>query len=389
VFDALLVAACVPLGVLTAIAVHNLRRAPQMSAAGRPFGTPRVSLLVPARNEAGNLRRTLPALQATDWPNLEILVLDDGSTDATAAVVDAAAAADDRVRRLVGRALPDGWLGKPWACQQLGEAADGDVLIFLDADVLAHPQAVADTVSAMQHRGAGAVTGLPRQTLGSFSERAVVPLVMHLPILATLPLAWSARDLRPASVVANGQWLAFRRDVWTAIGGHRTVADRILEDMELGRAVRRSGQRVVALLAADRLAVRMYDGAAAVFAGFCKNLAGLVGYRGLAALTVAAVWTWLLVLPWVALLAGRVAALPATALVVALAVAVSRQGLAAGVGVAAPLVGSLLVPGLLVASWFRVRFGLARWKGRPLPRQDRSAVSRLIAQGGSRASSGI
>lgn len=367
--DLLLLAACVPLVGAAAVAWHNLRRAPRMAAEPAALAKPRVSLLVPARNEEANLRRTLPTLQASNWPNLEILVLDDGSTDGTASVVDAAAAGDARVRRLDGRPLPDGWLGKPWACRQLGEAAAGDILVFIDADVEITPEAVADTVSAMTRRGAGLVTGLPQQMLGSFMERAVVPLVMHLPILATLPLAWSTRNRHPSSVVANGQWLALRRDAWAGIGGHAAVADRILEDMELGRAVRRAGWRTVALLAGDRIRVRMYDGAAAVFAGFGKNLAGLVGYRGAAVAAAALVWIWLLVLPWAALLAGRTAALPAAALLVLVHLLVRRHGLAGGIGLVAPLTGSLIVPALLVISWFRVRFGLARWKGRPLSRQ--------------------
>lgn len=370
-FDLMLLAAVPPLLAMAVIAGRNLRRAPRMSKAGRPWGRPSVSLLIPARNEEANLRRTLATWRSSAWPDLEILILDDGSTDDTADIIDAAARLDARVRRLAGRPVPPGWLGKPWACAQLGEAARGDVLIFLDADVEIHPRAVAETVAAMQRRGAGAVTGLPRQILGSFAERAIVPLVMHGPIFASLPLDWSARDLRPSSVVANGQWLAVRRDAWAAIGGHRAVADRILDDMELGRALRAAGFRVVPLVAGDRLAVRMYDGARSVAAGFGKNLAGLVGWRFGPVALAAAVWTWLAITPWIGLALGRPTAAPAVLLLLAIAAFVARQGLAVGAGPLAWMPGLAFVPVLALVSWFRIRFGLARWKGRPLPRQDR------------------
>ncbi|MBV9109851.1 MAG: glycosyltransferase, partial [Gemmatimonadetes bacterium] len=263
---------------MLAVAIANLLTAPRQDRAGEPGEMPLVSVLVPARNEAANLRAHLPLLLASDYPRLEIVVLDDGSADETAEVVQAfAAESGGRLRVVRGTEPPPEWMGKCWACARLADEARGDVLLFCDADVAAGPRAVRRTVAAMQHFAAEAVTAIPRQRFGSWTEAAVVPLVAQIPVAATLPLALVPRVPSPALSMANGQWLAFTRQAYARIGGHAAVRGDVLEDVLLGRAVKVAGLRLVATIAARDLAVRMYGGWAEVRAGFRKNLYALLG----------------------------------------------------------------------------------------------------------------
>lgn len=346
----------------------NRRRAPRLEQAPAVLGRPRVSLLVPARNEADNLRRNLPAWLEQDWPELEILVLDDESTDDTAAVLESFRLAHpDRLRILGGASLPAGWLGKNWACQQLAEAAGGEVLLFVDADVDARPDAVRRSLGWLQAAGAGAVTVLPRQRTGSWAEDALVPGVMHLPILGLLPLWRTAGSLDPATVVANGQWLMLRREAWQEAGGHAAVRGEVVEDMALGRRLRAAGWRVWPLLAPAAVHVRMYAGGRAVWEGFAKNLAGLFGWRSGAIVAALAVWSVLFVLPWLLLPFAPMAALPALLATIWLRAEIAGLRLAPRRAAWLHPVAAFLLPLLLLDSWRRMHGGRVAWKGRRLP----------------------
>ena len=351
------------LAAMFAVALANLFTAPRLERAGAPTRRPRVSVLVPARNEAANLRANLPALLASDVREMEIVVLDDRSEDGTAAVAEALAAeAPERLRVVRGAELPAGWLGKSWACAQLAEAARGDILLFCDADVTAGPLAVGRTVALLERFGAGVATAIPRHRLGSVAEAAVVPLGAQLPVAATLPLALVPRTAAPSLSMANGQWLAFTREAYAAVGGHAAVKAEVLEDVVLGRLAKRAGERLVAATAALDLTVRMYAGWAEVRAGFGKNLYALLGGSpgafalGIGAFFLAAVY------PWLAAWRGSPAALGALALLVAVRIAAAlRFGQGARTVLLHPLGAALAVA--IAAESFRAR-GTVRWRGR-------------------------
>ncbi|HEU0012384.1 MAG TPA: glycosyltransferase, partial [Longimicrobium sp.] len=270
-------AAAALLLAMCAVAAWNLAAAPRLERAPAPASFPRVSLLVPARDEAGRLRWTLPHLRALDYPALEILVLDDRSRDATAAVAGAAAASDPRLRLIAGTETPPGWTGKNWACHQLAQAAAGEVLVFCDADVSPAPDAVTRTVGMMRACDVGVLTALPRHRPGTWGDAALAPLVAQLPVLALLPLPLVPRTASPALAMGNGQWLAFTRGAYRRTGGHAAVAGEVLEDVALAMLAKAAGQRLVCAAAARSLDVRMYDGLREARAGFRKNLYPLLG----------------------------------------------------------------------------------------------------------------
>jgi hypothetical protein len=260
---------------------------------GVPTVTGPVSVLLPVRDEADRVTPCLRSLLAQRGiPELEIVVLDDGSTDGTADVVRAVAAGDPRLRLITGAPLPAGWLGKPYACQQLAEAArpDSGALVFVDADVVLHPYAVAASVGLLRSTGVGLLSPYPRIVAGSTGERLVQPLLQWL-WLTFLPLRAVERSARPSLAAAGGQFLLVDRDSYRRCGGHAAVRDRILEDIELARAVKRAGGRIALADGSALASCRMYDSWAQLRDGYGKSLwaafgppVGAAGVLGLLAL---------------------------------------------------------------------------------------------------------
>ncbi|MEV4628337.1 glycosyltransferase [Micromonospora sp. NPDC049523] len=270
-------------------ATRWLRRPPLRATLDEP-----VSVLLPLRDEAGRLTPCLRSLLAQQGvADLEIVVLDDGSTDGTADLVRQLTAGDPRVRLLTGSPPPPGWLGKPYACQQLADAAvpRSGVLVFVDADVVLAPYAVAGAVTALRTAGAALLTPYPRIVAGSIGERLVQPLLQWT-WLTFLPLRLMERSPRPSLAAAGGQFLVLDRDGYRRAGGHTAVRDRILEDIELARAVKRAGARI-ALADGSALAdCRMYGSWTELRDGYTKSLWASFG----SPVAAAAVLTLLLLL---------------------------------------------------------------------------------------------
>jgi chlorobactene glucosyltransferase len=294
----------VPLSIILLTAGLNLLFFLRLSAA-EPTAHPFVSILVPARDEARVIGRTVSQLLQQTYPHFELIVLDDHSADDTAALARRAAQGDERLTVLGGKPLPAGWLGKNWACAQLAQVARGELLVFADADVTWQPQALAALVSAQQRSGADMVSIWPTQLTVGRAERLTVPL-MALAILAYLPLA--AVHYLPVSIfaAANGQCIALRRAAYRQIGGHGAVRDRIVEDVALAQHIKRQRLRLRLYDGNGLIGCRMYHSWQEVRQGFGKNiLAGhansipFLAVSTLFHLTVFVVpWLWLLLALW-------------------------------------------------------------------------------------------
>jgi chlorobactene glucosyltransferase len=344
------------MSVLNAVTAPRLEQAP-------PARPARVSLLIPARDEEANLAVLLPMLSRLEWPDLEILILDDQSGDATADIVKSHGAP---VRLLNGLPLPKGWLGKNWACAQLAGQASGEILIFCDADARLAPGAVAATVGMMQDKGWDALTALPRQQLGTWSEKAVLPVLLFLPLLGFCPIAWIPKLRMPALSVGCGQWFAFRTQTYRGLGGHAKVRSVIVEDMALGRLVKEKGKILGAAISTRYVTVRMYADFRGVWGGFTKNAAYLTGSGWVRPPLVIAAFLMVHVLPWAMVATGHMIWILPLALWIAsrlLAAAVFREPLSASLW--SPL-GILLVPAIFIRSWWGYRRSYVTWKGRSL-----------------------
>ncbi|MEV6695483.1 glycosyltransferase family A protein [Micromonospora sp. NPDC051196] len=308
--------------VVVALTAHTVVNAGQWlrRPADRPVQTTeRVTVLLPLRDEADRVSPCLRALLAQRGvPGLRIVVLDDGSTDGTTEVVRTLVGDDPRVTLRTGVAPPPGWLGKPHACWQLAGHVEesADVLVFVDADVVLHPYAVAAAVTELRATGAALLSPYPRIVVRTAADRLVQPLLQWL-WLTFLPLPAMERSPRPSLAAAGGQFLVVDRAGYLRAGGHAAVADRVLEDIELARAVKRAGGRI-ALADGSRLAsCRMYDTWPQLRDGYTKSLWASFGHPLAAALVV----TLLLLLytaPPLVAVAALLAGAPALAGVAAL-----------------------------------------------------------------------
>jgi chlorobactene glucosyltransferase len=278
--------------VLLLIVLSNqaiLRRAGRHCA---PRSWPRVSILVPARNEERNIERCVRALLAQDYPDLQVLVLDDRSTDQTGAILAEIARTETRLQVLAGQPLPAGWLGKNWACAQLAEQASGALLYFTDADTVHAPCALRAAVTALEGEDADLLTGLPQQVMRTWGERLIVP-IFGWAFTCFTPLFLAYRLKLPSLSIAVGQMMLFRREAYRAVGGHCAVRAGIVEDMALAQQIKAHGYRWRMIDARSLVRCRMYDSGRAAYAGLGKNLFAAFGSRLIPYLFV---WIWLAIL---------------------------------------------------------------------------------------------
>jgi len=358
-------------GSINALALRRLGNLPP------PAALPRLSVLVPVRNERESILPCLRSLLAQDYSDFEVLVLDDDSTDGTGSMVAAAAQADPRLRLLPGRHLPPGWLGKSWACQQLADAASGTVLLFVDADTVHHPQMLRQAIAALTAENADMVTGFLRQDTLTWGERLTVPVAMWC-FFSFLPIPLAHRLRAPWLSLTNGQWMLFRREAYAAVGGHAAVREDPVEDIALGRRAKALGLRWRLVDATQVVHCRMYRGFREAVEGFSKNLFPVFRFRLLPYLFV---WLWLGLITWEPLLVTALSLLgfepltfrvwPALAAVAeSLALwflVLSRLGLERRLSLLYPI-SILLFTLIALRSLVLTILGRTSWKGRPLPR---------------------
>ncbi|WP_439625073.1 glycosyltransferase family 2 protein [Gemmata sp.] len=329
--------------------------------------SPGISVLIPARNEELGIAACLESVLASRGVDLEVIVLDDHSTDRTAGIVREMAAKDSRLRLEPAPPLPDGWCGKQAACFALSKLATRDVLAFLDADVRLAPDALDRMALFLGRSGAGLVSGFPRQETGTLLEKLLIPLI-HWLLLCWLPLG-SMRRLRWSVFGAGcGQWFMTTRAAYDAAGGHAAVRASLHDGLTLPRAYRRAGFHTDLCDATDLATCRMYRSAGAVWFGLAKN-----AREGMAATGQIGFWTVVLlcgqVLPFALLAAVDVVAGVAVLLVYAPRLHAAWRFRQSPLGAVLHPVGVLL---LLAVQWYAVLCAVlgkpAGWKGRPHPR---------------------
>lgn len=259
------------LAILLCISFVNLLTLKRLGKFPYPPAFPRASLLVPARNEARNIEACARGLLGQDYPDFEVIVLDDESTDGTGEILKRLAAEDARLHIMHGQPLPAGWLGKNWACQQLSQAASGDYLLFTDADTRHDPLMLREAIAAAIASDADLLSGMPHQEVKTWGEQLLVPLLAWS-FMAFIPIVLAERLRAALLSVSIGQFLLFRRSAYEAIQGHAAVRDKIVEDFELARNIKRGGFHWRFVDATARIHCRMYHSFREVFDGLSKNL---------------------------------------------------------------------------------------------------------------------
>lgn len=280
-------------GVLVLIALSNLWTwRHRLSDYLPPPHFPHLSVLIPARDEEANIGACVHSLLSQDYPCFEVMVLDDQSTDSTRAILMGLAANERRLQVFAGQPLPAGWLGKHWACHQLAQLAQGELLLFVDADTRYEPHVLRHAVAALLAEQADLLAVLPGQQVCSWAERLVLP-VLCWSIFSFLPLAVAYRLRWPALSAAVGQFMLFRRQAYDAVGGHAAVRQDIVDDLALGRRVKAHGLRWRLLDGRPQIYCRMYRNFRGVYDGFGKSLFAAFGYNPL---LFSFVWLYLLLL---------------------------------------------------------------------------------------------
>ena len=305
-FDVLLLLAVIPASMAALNLV--LLQVPQGSV---PAGA-KLSILIPARDEEANIRDCAESALMQEGVDLEVIVMDDGSRDATATIVREIAARDPRLRLEQAPPLPKDWAGKVHACARLAERATGTHLLFLDADVRLEAGAAAAMLGHAVRTRCAMVSGVPRQITGSLGEALTVPII-NLLLAGYLPGMGRAFTRMPGMAAGCGQLQLVERRAYTRIGGHESLKTSLHDGLKLARALRRAGERTELVQGAGLARCRMYEGFSASWNGFLKN-----AREGMATPIGLPVWT--------VLLAGGFVApfllLPDTALAAALALGV-------------------------------------------------------------------
>jgi chlorobactene glucosyltransferase len=237
-----------------------------------PENPPLVSVIVPARNEARNIARCVTSILSTTYPRLELIVVDDSSTDDTAEVARKAAAGDNRVRIVKNTALPTGWFGKQWACTTGAKVARGEILQFTDADTTHAPDLVTRSINAMRRHAADLLSVAGRQQLIGFWEKIVQPQMFTVLAMRYGGTESVTQSTRISNKIANGQCIFVTRSSYDGIGGHGSVRASVAEDLLLAQRFFAARKNVLLLLGVDQLSTRMYGSLAEIINGWRKNV---------------------------------------------------------------------------------------------------------------------
>jgi chlorobactene glucosyltransferase len=235
-----------------------------------PTNAPLISVCVPARNEERNIRACVEAILAQDYPNFEVIVLEDRSTDATSEILHSLAAQNSKLKVISGSELPKGWAGKPHALVQASAAARGAWLCFVDADTFLAPTTLSSCYAKAIETRADLFTIMTFQIMGSFWEKVVMPIVM-----TALSVGFSPRkvnDPKSKDAIANGQFILIKRSVYNAIGGHESVKDQIVEDKAIAEQVKWNGYRLIVANGYSVAGTRMYTSLPEMWEGWTKNI---------------------------------------------------------------------------------------------------------------------
>jgi chlorobactene glucosyltransferase len=237
-----------------------------------PENPPLVSVIVPARNEAHNIARCVTSILSTTYPNLELIIADDSSTDGTAQIAREAAHRDPRARIVTCPPLPEGWFGKQWACATGAKIALGSVLQFTDADTVHAPDLVTRSINATRRNRAQLFSVAGRQELGGFWEKVIQPQIFTILSMRYGGTESVTKATSVSNKIASGQCIFVTHDSYNAIGGHASVRSSVAEDLMLAQRFFAARKRVMLMLGVNQLSTRMYASLGEIISGWRKNV---------------------------------------------------------------------------------------------------------------------
>lgn len=278
--------------------VYFPRRSLKAFALNLPDPTvwPRISVIVAAKDEEPNVPAALSGLLASDYPNLEVVFVNDRSRDRTGAVAEEFAKSDSRLTVVHIESLPDGWLGKCHAMHHAAERATGEFLLFTDGDVLFEPDSLRLSVRYTLARNLDHFCLLPSMITNSYLERTIVALFGMMFLFGTQP--WFQKLRLPQSYYGVGAFNLVRRTAYDCVGGHVPIRLDVLDDVKLGKLLYKHGYRAEFLLGDSKLRVRWQDSAWGVIRGLEKNAFAGLNYSLLELLRFNVLFLLVFFLPW-------------------------------------------------------------------------------------------
>ena len=266
--------AALPWLAVPLILMWRMRGSPKLrdELVPRASESPLVSVVIPARNEARNIALCMQSVLRSHYPSVEVVVVDDRSTDGTGIIAREVSRNDRRARVIDAPPLPEGWLGKQWACSHGAAAARGEILCFTDADTIHGSELLPRSVAALHNHAVDFVTVAGRQRLVGFWERVVQPHIFTMLALRYGGPAEVNRSSRTTDKIANGQFMLFRRAAYEEVGGHEAVRGRVAEDLALAQLLFERGKRTLVTLGLDQLSTRMYGSLGEIVRGWMKNI---------------------------------------------------------------------------------------------------------------------
>jgi chlorobactene glucosyltransferase len=279
---------------LVVVAVINMRKLHNLREYRNLKTFPRISVLVPARNEETTIGPCVSSLLAQDYPNFQVIVINDNSTDGTAAILSKLGNADNRLKVINGQPLPPDWLGKHWACHQLYREADGELLLFTDADTVHTPDTLRCAAAALLAEKADMLSILPRHILGSLAEKLIMP-GFALGAFANIPLPARLRPGNTKLVSSSGKLMLFQRASYEAAGGFQSIRQSVLDDLQLAERISLLGMSYRVFDGTDNVTCRMYRNWTELHQGLSKNMFPSYGYN---APLFTFTWLWINYVFW-------------------------------------------------------------------------------------------
>ena len=352
--------------------LYILRRKnyPQIPGDKLPF----VSVLIPARNEEHNITQIVNSLLVQDYPNYEVIVLNDNSDDRTGELLAEIQKAHPEIKILSGKPLEKGWTGKCFACKQLYEISEGEYILFTDADTLHNSNSLRDSITIALSRKADMVTLFPKMTMVSFAEKLIMPMLWFT-VMLLLPFYFVDKKGFIKFSIGIGPFMLFKRSAYSAIGGHDSVKNAIVEDVWLARKIKEHGLQLIVADGQHMLSVRMYRNFKEIWNGFSKNIFAGFEFSSFALFSVNLLYLLLFLIPFLLFFIQLSLQFSLNIMLILTGIQVfilyfTRAIISARfkLGIISTLlhpIGALSVPLIAVNSWRWIKSGSgAKWKGR-------------------------
>ena len=254
--------------------LNNFRLLKSVSKRGKPHtNPPLVSVLVPARNESENIEKCINSLVNQDYPNFELIVLDDNSEDDTLIKLQKLKDRYPQINVYLGENLPEGWTGKNFACHTLSQYAKGEWLLFTDSDTVHRNDSISSSVKSAIREKAKLLSIMPEIVITTIPEKIFIPII-HFALLSFFPLKIINTFRYPKAVIALGPFMLINAEFYRKIGGHENIKDKIVDDLKLANEVKKNGGKIVFMDGKDKVSVRFYKDFTSFWNGFSKNAFG-------------------------------------------------------------------------------------------------------------------